>query len=262
MANLTGKLRTYYSACRQLGSVNWKGIPGLPKRLSPAIPYNRHNFNTFITWICRLNIHDAKFIIDIGANHGDFSAAASSCFPQSQVLLFEPLPTLHKELKTRGDYYQGWTLDPRAVGSVPARLPLHLPEGPDDIASLAGFSNAYESTTGKRGHAILECDVVPLDQALAEHGIRHPDLIKIDVEGFEFEVLQGAKESLAYANALVIELSLIRQQYSGPEPLAEMIRVLESHHFRIVDIIPSLYSNLHPWMPVEYNILARKAPTL
>lgn len=260
MKKFAGKLGAYFLSCLALGGCNWRGLPGLPKKLSPAFPYNRHNFNTFIVWIHKLGLSSASRIIDVGANHGDFAAAASVCFPDAQIYLFEPLPTLHGELKLRAGYYPEWKLDFRAAGAFPARLPMQVPEGHDDIASLAGFSREYEAATGRHNNrAVLECEVVPLDQALKEEPGRI-DLIKIDVEGFEFEVLRGAGETLERTEALIVELSLIRQQEQGTELLAAMISLIEASGFRVVDVIPSLWHPLHDWMPVEYNLLARRPP--
>jgi FkbM family methyltransferase len=258
MISLQDKFGAYISSCLSLRGGNWRGFPGFPKKWSEALPYNRHNFNTFIAWIGKLGLSSAAKIVDVGANHGDFAAAASVCFPKAEILLFEPLPTLHEELKRRARHYPGWAMDFRAVGASRARLPLQVPEGQDDIASLAGFSREYEAATGQRiARAVFECEVVPLDDALEKETGRI-DLIKIDVEGFEFEVLRGAEKTLARTEALIVELSLIRQQERGTELLAAMIRLMEAAGFRVVDVIPSLWHPVHSWMPLEYNLLARR----
>jgi tRNA G46 methylase TrmB len=76
-------------------------LPLVPKRWWPSVPYNRTSYNEFILWIKSLGLTSASWVIDVGANHGDFAQAASTVFPDAKILLIEPVSTLHAELKRR-----------------------------------------------------------------------------------------------------------------------------------------------------------------
>lgn len=254
------KIGKYIQACRVLHSLNWRGCPVLPKTLIRSPLHNRGEFNTFITWLKILQIEEANWIVDVGANHGDFSHAASVCFPAARCLLVEPLPQLHDELEARcqlsRDY---WLLEKCALGAAACVLPLYVAQD-DAIGSLAGFSDEYMAmnTGAKKSHE-LKCQVRTLDEVAAQHGIPTIDLLKIDVEGFEFEVLAGARTMLAKTKAVVIEVSLVRNPSRHSSTLVRMLNLLTDAGFDIVRTIPSLFDRHESWKPVEFNILARRS---
>jgi FkbM family methyltransferase len=254
------KIGNYILACCALRRLNLKGCPFLPKALTRLPLHNRSEFNTFIAWMKILQINQAGWIVDVGANHGDFSHAASAGFPSARCLLIEPLPRLHGELERRCKSSGGhWFLEKCALGAANCRMPLYVAQN-DAIGSLAGFSEEYTAVNaGARPSNQLECQVRTLDEVAAQHGIAAIDLLKIDVEGFEFEVLEGARKSLAKTEAVVVEVSLVRNPSCHSSALLRMLNLLADAGFDIVRVIPSLFDRRESWKPVEFNILARRS---
>jgi FkbM family methyltransferase len=258
--NSISKIATFFRAAIALRSLNLLGLPIISKKLCPGVPTNRTLYNEFILWIKALSLPSARWIIDVGANHGDFAQAASAVFPDAKVLLIEPLPSLQSELKDRSTSHGGrWFLENCAAGQYAGTDKLEIDPRDDSIGSLAGFSEEYcrANPSATVGGTVI-CNVKPLDQILAEREIKSVDLIKIDVEGFEFEVLQGLEKSLSAVQSIIVEVSLARQAIEGMDPLASMIRRLTESGFAIVAVKPSLYASGNEWQPVEFNILARR----
>lgn len=255
------KLQLYLSAAHRLGSLNQRGLPFIPKLFLADPPYNRAAYNEFIGWIDQLQLGPVSQIIDVGANHGDFSQAAHRLFPDADILLFEPLPDLQSKLEILCRRYPNWKLNTCALGATNQKLTLHVAEGDDAVGSLVGFSDEYRATNPRSQKNIrqVECSVRPLDEVLSEHKIQNVDLLKIDVEGFEFEVLQGASRTLAKTHAVIIEVSLTRAEKKGESPLIRLLSILQQHGFKTVNIIPSWYDPKNKWQPVEFNVLARRA---
>jgi FkbM family methyltransferase len=253
------KIALYLQAAAALRSPHWPGIPFFPKSLCAGIPYSRSAYNSFIAWIKRLELPTATQVVDVGANHGDFARAANTWYPAAQVLLVEPLPKMQRCLeKAIQDGRRNWRLLPCALGAEPGRLPLFVDENHDDIGSLAGFSEEYSRTNPEaRASKEIICDVKTLDAAAAEAGIDHIDLLKVDVEGFEFEVLQGAERVLGKTTAVIIEVSLVRKA-GDANALVAMLDRLAKQGFDIVAVIPSLFDPQQPWRPREFNVLARR----
>jgi hypothetical protein len=73
-----------------------------------------------------------------------------------------------------------------------------------------------------------------LDEVYKNNELDYPDVIKMDVQGYELNVLRGARNVLAHARYLVIELSLCKF-YKGQPPLWELWRFLDEEQYVMVD---------------------------
>ena len=256
------KIARYFQACWRTGSLNFTGLPIVPRSLFPALPSNRTCYNDFLIWISLLGLKDVSMIVDVGANNGDFSQAAGNTFPAARVLLFEPLPALQSVLEKHCQRHAPlWTLHACALSDQEGTLDLHIAPEHDGIGSLKGFSRSYLESTEATGEIRkIPCRVRRLDDVVGETGIGHIDLLKIDVEGAEFDVLAGAKNTLAFTESLVVEVSTIREENAAENALLRLLRIMDGHGFRPVAVLPSLHAPAHPWMPTEFNVLARRAP--
>jgi FkbM family methyltransferase len=261
VGKLLRKLTLYLRAAAATHSANLLGLPLMPK--SRNSPFCRGSYNTFLLWIKQLRLSGAACIFDVGANHGDFAQAASACFPQARIWLFEPLPALWPKLERQAKGRESrWSIQRFALGAATGHLPLQVAEGDDGIGSFLGFSDEYRhgNPAATRVQSI-DTRVERLDDFCAREDIHSIDLLKIDVEGFEFDVLAGSAEMLRYTTGLIIEISLIRQAGGSPEALSQMMTLLNGAGFHVVDLVPSLFSRDEPWRPLEYNLLARRSPT-
>ncbi len=258
------KLGLYFRAAWKLKSFHVRGLPLIPKTLFSHPLHNREAYNEFILWIEQLDLRDAHLILDVGANHGDFSQAAAEVFPEAEIFLFEPLPSLKERLENLcKDRDSRWNLISCALGSVETMMMLHLAEDADDIGSFVGFSEEYRSVNSEaKPVQQIECQVRPLDSIVVERAITKVDLLKIDVEGFELQVLEGAKKTLALTQALIIEFSLIRNSNQENITLSQFLSILEQAGFKIVNIIPSWFDKKNKWQPVEFNILAKRTDSI
>jgi FkbM family methyltransferase len=123
---------------------------------------------------------------DIGANKG--MKTLSLLKAGARVIAFEPQPRCAQEISARcGKYGPKITVCEKAMGSSEGTLTLHT----DD------FFNAYGSfyPDWEGGwNTEIPVEVTTLDSAIVEYG--RPDYCKIDVEGWEFEVLSGLSEKI------------------------------------------------------------------
>jgi len=254
------KLIAYCRAVGVLRKPHVRGCPAIPKALIPSAPHNREHYNEFIVWINKLCPGEARLIIDVGANHGDFAEAAGTLFPQAEIWLFEPLPFLCEELRKKsGRFSKPWVVHQCALGEKETITDLWVDPMRDDIGSLVGFGGSHQENarSTSRPEKIL-CEVRPLDNFAAKSSQGKIDLLKIDVEGFEFEVLQGGQQVLAQTQAVLVEVSLMRDDMLTPDRLGRMLELLARAGLMAVEVIPSWFSAKNPWLPVEFNILAKR----
>jgi len=258
MATITSRIETYLKACRALGSLNLPGCPFIPKSLMRHPITNRKAYNEFILWMTRFGLNDVQRVWDVGANHGDFSRAASALFPQAHCLMFEPYPKLHDRLtELCASDPERFQLDTSGVGAKAGKMELHVDPANDTRGSLAGFSESYRKNHAQAISSTTHtCDVKTLDDLMTDHAVEALDLLKIDVEGFEAEVLQGGQEALRRTTALVLEVSLLRQEEGADHHLPKILKTLDGHGFSIVELEPSIFDKENTARPVEYNLLA------
>jgi hypothetical protein len=107
--------------------------------------------------------------------------------------------------------------------------------GAADSSSLLEIGSLQEQIfAGTREVRVEEVDVETLDDVLLEHDLSGQALLKIDVQGFELEVLRGARDSLRKFRWIYVELSFV-ELYVG-QPLAhEVIEFLRVQGFVPVD---------------------------
>jgi FkbM family methyltransferase len=137
-------------------------------------------------------------VIDVGANIGAYTTwAAAHLGEGGRLVAIEPNPVSYEMLTRSIEGLPGLvTAHQLACAAEEGELPLYSRRGYTVSSSLAGFDGA-ERTDMVR--------VRRLDDVLAEQGVQVVDMLKIDVEGAELAVLQGAQRTLASTNRVVLE---------------------------------------------------------
>lgn len=144
----------------------------------------------------------SSLVLDIGANTGIYTMLACAANPSLRVVAFEPVPELHERL-LENLRENGWTsrCDARqeAVANATGRTDFHVDFGDAPVTSSlhpAGYQ-------GNPGY-LIRVAVTTVDAALTAG--ERPDLVKLDVEGFEHEVLRGMRRVIdACAPTLIFE---------------------------------------------------------
>lgn len=143
-----------------------------------------------------------RHMIDVGANHGDFSRNVRRQVGAMSVLLVEPNPTLCMLLKRWAANHVGVEVLHAAVSNQAGHIELFIPQGHTGGASVSAAFDA--SRVGQK----IEVAAVTLSELLSE---RPADFIKIDVEGHEVAVFEGTtahvKQSVATSSVFGFECS-------------------------------------------------------
>jgi FkbM family methyltransferase len=163
----------------------------------------------------------ATLVFDVGASDGSWSAVAREVFPETRVVLVEPRTEMHSvlgELATR---------DPRHVLVAAAA---GASEG-HAVLTVADTSSTLRDVTW--GAPQVTVPVTTLDAVAAQHG--YPEIVKLDVEGFEVEVLRGATTLFGRTELFILETALF--DFGEPRPLIhDVIDFMAEHDYVPYDI--------------------------
>jgi FkbM family methyltransferase len=147
-----------------------------------------HDLGSLCTYLARVVAkRQIKFCLDIGANIGLSALAIMDIFPEANVMAFEPGETAFKHL----------CINISSNGYDPVVFPQKTAVG--DRSGTIGFMEQPEALSGSRVTEDGSTTGVPIttvDDFLANNNMVGVDFIKIDVEGFEIEVLRGARHTI------------------------------------------------------------------
>ena len=137
-------------------------------------------------------------VLDVGAAHGGWTRHALQYWPQARYFLLEPMAERRAELKQLQAEHPNVEFLIAAAGREAGELPFNIHENP------YGSSFCYK---GKETRAV---PVVKLDELVTSGQMPRPALLKLDVQGYELEVLAGARGIMRQADLILLEISFFR----------------------------------------------------
>jgi FkbM family methyltransferase len=155
-------------------------------------------------------------IFDVGANKGQSIRFFKSIYPQSQIIAFEPsqktfnLLNVFVEEKSYKDVFIFQT----GVGEIHGEMNFYesvLDETstfslPDENSKYLGNKNRILFQKNENAFHTVTAKITTIDRFIEENQISCVDILKIDVEGFELEVLHGARNALVKGEIKIIQL--------------------------------------------------------
>jgi FkbM family methyltransferase len=181
-------------------------------------------------------------VIDVGANKGQFhDLIRNDVGFRGRIHSFEPVSSYAEGLKKKSVSDTAWKIHPYALGSAPGTAEINVTRSPGLNSFLAprkdvvtGFWND-DSISGVEKVAIRT-----LDDVLAEEGIdcsRQGVYLKLDTQGFDLEVINGAGRSINGIRGLQTEAS-IRPIYHGMPTYGETLQKLNELGFALSGMFP------------------------
>lgn len=177
----------------------------------------------------------ANTIFDVGANVGLYSLLAAAVNPNATIYAFEPTASIQAEFETnlRLNEIETVKIESFAVGATSASGFLHRSVGPTGDNEGTNYV-----TAGKLRDTDTEVRMVSLDDFCQQRGIEQIDLLKMDIEGGEFDALVGARGLLARKaiRCLFIELLERVAVPQGGHTTVEVKQILHKYGYVVYKV--------------------------
>lgn len=171
---------------------------------------------------------EPALIFDVGAYVGDFARTCRTVWPGARIACFEPQDRARAHVERMAVADGNVRVHSVLLGSEEQEAVV-LHEG--ETASSVLAEHADPDHFAAVEHPMMTVDsVVEMD-----YDGRAPDLLKLDVQGYELEVLKGAGRSLSNVQALLAEVNLL-DIHVGVPLLADLTAWLDAHGFVAYDI--------------------------
>jgi len=179
-------------------------------------------------------LHKQKIdiIFDIGANEGQFASEVRSHGFLGNIISFEPLSGARKKLVNMASSDDNWHVHEQcAVGEVMGQIEINISQNSvsSSILPMLKLHKDAANASAYIGEELVT--LITLDSVLNSYADPQKNIfIKIDTQGYEWQVLNGASESLKLAKGVLCELSLA-PLYQGQILWKEIINRLEGLGF-------------------------------
>lgn len=196
-----------------------------------------------LTWKARKN-HSARLmekygidvVLDVGANNGQYGRELISMGWKQRLISFEPLTVAWQKLKANARPHPHWFAEQMALGANDGTAIINVSQNTQS-SSFRDILPAHVSAAPSSAYVgEEEVRVARLDSVIDDYCL--PDdrcFLKLDVQGFERDVLEGAEDSLKRCVGLQAEMA-VTPLYEGETLFSEMVEYLDSLGYCLMSI--------------------------
>jgi FkbM family methyltransferase len=185
-----------------------------------------------------LIMNNIRTVLDVGANTGQYSQGLRKAGYKGRIISFEPASQAYHDLKMRALRDKDWQTFNFALGESDGFSSIHISRHSPSSSILPMTSLHLDASPGSEYTNDERIEVKALDSIYSSLGIRDENVfLKIDTQGYEKKVLNGALVSLSSIRGIQLELSA-NELYEGEEIYYSICKFVEEKNFRLVRIIP------------------------
>lgn len=173
-------------------------------------------------------------IIDVGANEGQFAKQIRYYGYKDRITSFEPLIEAQKKLLLNSEKDKYWEVfRPIALGNKNSKNVINISKNSVSSSILEISNEHIQNAPESKYIAKQSIEEKKLDDILKEINIDNQNLfLKIDTQGYEFQVLEGAINTLEKFKGILVEVSLV-ELYAGQKKWLEIVDFIQSQGFKL-----------------------------
>lgn len=182
------------------------------------------------------SIYNIDVVLDIGANVGQYAKRIRNMGYREKIISFEPLSSAYKELKKSADSDSHWETFNFALGDINNNVEINISDNSKSSSILDILPNHIKSSPKAKYIGKEQIEIKTLDSIFDAICSKGDNIyLKIDTQGFEKKVIDGAMRSLAYIDTIQLEMSMI-PLYKDELLFTQMYELLYQKKYRLVSI--------------------------
>lgn len=214
------------------------------KKLARSLGIDLRRYNVQTSEAARmqrlLSYHNIDLVLDVGANVGQYAKSLRELGYSNRIVSFEPLSTAYSQLKAASSKDPLWEVAPQtAIGNETGEITINI-AGNSQSSSVLPMLDAHVKSAPESAYCGSETVKLNRLDVLAKDYISSGTksvFLKIDVQGFEKQVIEGAREILPFIKGIELELSLV-PLYEEQVLFQEMLDIMEELGYGLQGILP------------------------
>ncbi|MFA4828252.1 MAG: FkbM family methyltransferase [Thermodesulfovibrionales bacterium] len=184
--------------------------------------------------------HHINLVLDVGANIGQYAKSLREIGYTGKIVSFEPLSSAYAQLTAASGKDPLWEVAPRAaIGDRDGEITINISKNSVSSSVLPMLAPHLKAAPDS---GYVDSEMVSLYKldSLAYKYIDYSSrsvYLKMDVQGFELQVLEGASKTLPMIKGIQLEMSLI-PLYEGEPVFKDMLGKLEQLGYELYALIP------------------------
>jgi FkbM family methyltransferase len=200
---------------------------------SPNLDWERN-------FMLQLESHQVNLVIDVGANSGQYGVDLRRAAFKGRIVSFEPLSEPFAQLALRSSTDPWWDCRQCALGDVDGKIAINVAANSGESSSVLPMLETHEDAFPWATY--IGTEEVPIERldSVAPKFLKPTDVafLKIDVQGFERQVLEGSRSTLnECCVGMQLELSFA-PLYEGGMLIREALDLAYSLGFRLTGLMP------------------------
>lgn len=212
--------------------------------------------------VALLRHHRIETVLDVGANVGQYGQRLRDWGYEGRIISFEPLSSAHAHLSLRSASDPTWIVAPRmAIGDIDGEIDIQV-SAETDMSSILPQSDLMREISPSS--AIQSIERVPIRRLDSVAGAyvngSNKAFLKVDTQGFEPQVLDGAAALLPRLLGIQLEMSLL-PIYAGEHNYLTMIERLKAEGLSLHLVLPGYFERKLGRMLEVDGVFARDEPS-
>ncbi len=193
------------------------------------LSYEKNNLLFIFYNILKQIGFEPKHIVDVGANHGTWTRETLKYFPDAYYTLLEPQHWLKSSIEDILKTNPKVKFNAVGAGATQGTFNFTIVNR-DDSCSF----RYTEAEANAEGFEQIKLPVVTLNDLLSESDLPTPDIIKIDAEGLDIEVLEGASNYWGKTEIFMVEVGIVNKLFDNS--FLKMINYMDKHGYTLFEI--------------------------